>query len=124
VEVRPEVTLTPPVGVSPSACAAQATAEVFDNFSKTAWVVVPGLVPPGPPVMPIYLGPVGLTFEQTARLNVVAHPPNPCIGTIGFITERQSDHLAQSAGAGVSESRARPRDVLGFDRHRRRGRYG
>jgi hypothetical protein len=35
--------------------------------------------------MPIYLGPVGLTFEQTARLNVVAHPPNPCAGTLGFI---------------------------------------
>ena len=85
MEVRPEVTLTPPVGVSPSACAAQATAEIFDNLSKTAWVVVPGLIPPGPSTMPIYLGPVGLTFEQTARLNVVAHPPNPCIGTIGFI---------------------------------------
>ena len=85
IEVRPEVTLTPPVGVSPSACAAQATAEIFDNFSKTAWVVTPGLVPPGPTQMPIYLGPVGLTFEQTARLNVVAHPPNPCIGSIGFI---------------------------------------
>ena len=85
MEVRPEVTLTPPVGVSPSACAAQATAEIFDNFSKTAWVVTPGLVPPGPTQMPIYLGPVGLTFEQTARLNVVAHPPNPCIGSIGFI---------------------------------------
>jgi hypothetical protein len=33
-----------------------------------------------------FLGPVGLTFEQTARLNVVAaFPPNPCAGTIGFI---------------------------------------
>jgi hypothetical protein len=30
-------------------------------------------------------GPHGLIFEQTARLNVVAHPPGPCFGTIGFI---------------------------------------
>ena len=66
--------------------AAQATAEIFDNFTKIAWVVAPGLIPPGPPIMPIYLGPVGLTFEQTARLNVVApHPPEPCFGSIGFI---------------------------------------
>jgi hypothetical protein len=85
MEVRPEVTLTPPAGVSPTACAAQATAEIFDNFTRTAWVVAPGLIPPGPNVMPIYLGPVGFTFEQTARLNVVAHPPEPCFGSIGFI---------------------------------------
>jgi hypothetical protein len=84
-EFRPEVILTPPAGVAPSACQAQATAEVFDNFARTDWVLTPGLVPPGPQTMPIYLGPVGLIFEQTARLNVVAHPPNPCIGTIGFI---------------------------------------
>jgi hypothetical protein len=83
-EFRPEVILTPPPGVAPSACQAQAMVEVFDNFTGTDWVVTPGLVPPGPNVMPIYLGPVGLIFEQTARLNVVAHPPNPCIGTIGF----------------------------------------
>jgi hypothetical protein len=68
-----------------SPCGAQATVEIFDNFSKTAWVVVPGLIPPGPPVMPIYLGPVGLIFEQTARLDVVAFPSGPCKGSIGFI---------------------------------------
>lgn len=83
-EFRPEVILTPAAGVAPSACQAQATVEVFDNFTRTDWVLTPGLVPPGPTQMPIYLGPVGLIFEQTARLNVVAHPPNPCIGTIGF----------------------------------------
>jgi hypothetical protein len=85
MEVRPEVTLTPPAGVSPSACQAQATAEIFDNFSKTAWVLAPGLLPNGPPQVPIYLGPVGLIFEQTARLNVVAFPTGPCRGSIGFI---------------------------------------
>jgi hypothetical protein len=100
-EVRPEVTPSP--AASPSACAAQATAEIFDNFTKTARVVAPGVcIPPGPTTMPIgpafcppgpstvppgpnTFGPVGLTFAQTARLNVVAHPPSPCAGTLGFM---------------------------------------
>ena len=104
VEVRPEVTTSP--AASPSACAAQATAEIFDNFTKTARVVAPGVcIPPGPTTMPIgpafcppgptnippgpqTFGPVGLTLEQTARLNVVAHPPQPCAGTLGFIDPR------------------------------------
>jgi hypothetical protein len=85
LEVRPEVTLVPPAGVSVTACRAQATAEISDHYSKTDWVATAGLVPPGPNVMPIYLGPVGLIFEQTARLNVVAHPPQPCFGVLSFI---------------------------------------
>jgi hypothetical protein len=105
-EVRAEVTLTPSPATSSSVCAAQATAEIIDNFTKTAWVVAPGVCyPPGPSTMPTgpafcpgpnvippgpqYFGPVGLTFEQTARLNAVApHPPDPCIGTLGFIDPR------------------------------------
>jgi hypothetical protein len=105
-EVRPEVTLMPSPAASPIACAVQATAEIFDNFTKTAWVVAPGVcIPPGPTTMPIgpafcppgptnippgpqTFGPVGLTLEQTARLNVVAHPPQPCAGTLGFIDPR------------------------------------
>jgi len=75
--------LLQPTTTSP--CQAQATVEVFDNFTRTNWVLTPGLVQVGPTNMPIYFGPVGLTFEQTARLNVVALPPQPCFGTIGFI---------------------------------------
>jgi hypothetical protein len=82
-EIRPDVTLTPPAG-SAVACRAKATAEVFDDFTSTDWVVTPGLIPPGPTTTPVSLGPVGFTAEQTARLNVVAYPPNPCAGTIGF----------------------------------------
>lgn len=76
------VTLQP---ATTSPCQAQATVEVFDDLTRTDWVVTPGLIPPGPTTTPIFLGPVGLTFEQTARLNVVAHPPNRCIGTLGFV---------------------------------------
>jgi hypothetical protein len=91
IEVRPEVTLTPSPTAPSSACPAQATAEIFDNFSRTAWVLAPGSClgtascPVGPPQVPIYLGPVGLIFEQTARLSVVAIPTGPCRGSIGFI---------------------------------------
>jgi hypothetical protein len=46
IEVRPEVTLTPLTATS-SACAAQATAEIFDNFTKTAWVVAAPVCPSG-----------------------------------------------------------------------------
>jgi hypothetical protein len=81
-QVHGVVTLTP---TTTSPCRAQATVEVFDNFTRTDWVLLPQPppeVPQGPPDRP--LGPVGLIFEQTARLNVVAHPPQPCLGTIGF----------------------------------------
>jgi hypothetical protein len=81
-ELQAIVSLQP---ITTSPCGAQATAEVFDNFTKTAWVLAQGLQPQPPPFMPIYLGPVGLIFEQTARLNVVAFPSGPCKGSIGFI---------------------------------------
>jgi hypothetical protein len=128
VEVRPEVTLTPPPGVAPNACQALATAEVFDDFIMTDWVLTPGLVPPGPSNMPIYLGPAGLIAEQTARLNVVAHPPEPCFGTLSFIDAAgkplgsmtpvslmpgQATFLDLTGSqAGIAESRRRP-EVIG-----------
>jgi hypothetical protein len=147
MEVRPEVTLTPSPTAASSACAAQATAEIFDNFTKTAWVVALGdCHPPGPntmpigpafcpgpnvyppkPIMPIYLGPVGLTFEQTARLNVVApHPPDPCIGTLGFIDPRGIAIIPPNPqqGSGQSGPRGWPSGLSGFDRAGGRGRYG
>jgi hypothetical protein len=91
IELQAEVTLSPPPGTS-APCTAQATVEVYDNFTRTDWVTAPLISQEvliaferGQPDTPIIIGPVGLTAEQTARFSVVAHPPNPCIGTMGFI---------------------------------------
>ena len=91
-QFRAEVTLQP---TTTSPCQAQATVEVFDNFSNTDWVLAQGLQPQPPPNMPI--GPVGLIFEQTARLNVVALPSGPCFGTLGFIDVAGNPVGSQSA---------------------------
>jgi hypothetical protein len=77
VEVLPTVTLT--VGVA-SQC--DASAEVYDNILEISSVVVPGVA--GWPPNPIF-GMFGLTELQTARLNVVAFPVDPCIGTLSFV---------------------------------------
>ena len=70
---------------------------MFDNFSNTDWVVTPGLTPQPPPNMPI--GPVGLIFEQTARLNAVALPNGPCFGTLGFVDVAGNPVGSQSAAS-------------------------
>jgi hypothetical protein len=91
VELQAEVTLAPPPGTT-APCTAQAAVEIYDNFTRTDWVTAPLIsqevlvaFEQGQPDTPIIIGPVGLTAEQTARFNVVAHPPNPCIGTMDFI---------------------------------------
>jgi hypothetical protein len=109
-ELRATVSLQP---TTTSPCQAQATAEVFDNFSRTDWVLTPGLIPPGPNTMPIYLGPVGLIFEQTARLNVVAHPPNPCIGTIGF-TDTSGNPIGSPMPVSLAPNQATFIDLTGL----------
>ncbi len=77
VEVLPTVTLT--VGVA-SQC--NASAEVYDNILEISSVVVPGVAgyPPDPS-----FGMFGVTELQTAQLNVVAFPTDPCIGTLSFV---------------------------------------
>jgi hypothetical protein len=92
-ELRAIVSL-PPATTQP--CRAQATAEVFNEDSRHTTLIVPGLVPPGPntvPPGPTQFGPIGLGFRQTVRLNVVAYPPNPCSGVIGF-----TDTLGHAVG--------------------------
>ena len=109
-ELQAIVSLQP---TTTSPCRAQATVEVFDNFSRTDWVLTLGLAPPGPVNMPIYLGPVGLISEQTARLNVVAHPPNPCIGTIGF-TDTSGNPIGSQMPVSLTPNQATFIDLPGF----------
>lgn len=78
VELLP--TVTGPDGTIP-APACVATAEVIDNFLGVTAVLAPGAV--GYPPQPFF-GMLGVTLFQTVRLNVVAFPPTPCIGQIGF----------------------------------------
>jgi hypothetical protein len=77
VEVLPTVVVTPGTG---SQC--DASAEVFDNILGISSVVVPGTLGFAP--FPEF-GMLGLTVLQTARLNVVAFPTDPCIGQLSFV---------------------------------------
>jgi len=60
-----------------------ATAEVFDNVFGITTVAIPGAVGYAPVQR---FGLVGVTLLQTARIKVVAYPPDPCIGQLSFLT--------------------------------------
>jgi hypothetical protein len=76
-QVRP--TVVPAAGIANSC---RATAEIFDNALGITSVFVPGAVsyPSNPS-----LGMLGVTGLETVRLNVVAFPPDPCVGQISFL---------------------------------------
>lgn len=77
VEVLP--TVVPAAGIV-SSC--QASAEVLDNVLGISNVLVPGAVSYSSNPE---LGMLGVTLLQTVRLNVVAYPPDPCVGQISFL---------------------------------------
>jgi hypothetical protein len=77
VEVLPTVVVTAGTG---SQC--NASAEIYDNVFEISSVVVPGTV--GFAQIPQF-GMLGVTLPQTVRLNVVAYPPDPCIGQLSFV---------------------------------------
>jgi hypothetical protein len=77
VQVLP--TVVPVAGIA-NAC--QASAEIFDNALGITNVLVPGAV--GYPSNPA-LAMLGVTELETVRLNVVAYPPDPCVGQISFL---------------------------------------
>jgi len=58
-----------------------ASVEVIDNANGVTMVLAPGAV--GYPPNPAF-GMLGVTSNQTVRLNVVAYPPTPCLGTISW----------------------------------------
>jgi hypothetical protein len=59
------------------------------------------------------LRPVGLTFEQVARLSVVAYPPNPCTGTIGFV-DTTGKVIVPLTPVTLAPNQAISLDVAGF----------
>jgi hypothetical protein len=54
-------------------------------------VLTPGLIPPGPLTMPIYLGPVGLTLGQTA--GYPARPEGTMLSLSISVYDRTADQL-------------------------------
>jgi hypothetical protein len=82
-ELRPEVILMPNAAGA-AACQAQAMAEVYDDLTKSTSLIVPETSPRAVGLPAVQLGPIGVGFLQTVRLNVVAYPPSPCFGTLSF----------------------------------------
>jgi hypothetical protein len=118
IELQAEVTLAPPPGTA-APCNARATVEVYDDFTHTDWVTASLIrqevivaFEQGQPDNPIIVGPVGLTAEQTARFSVVAHPPNPCIGTMGFI-DTSANQLLPPTSVTLQPNQAISVDVSG-----------
>jgi hypothetical protein len=83
-ELRPELILMPLPGTAEGACQALATAEVYDDLTKSTSAIIQERQP-GPVGLPAgQFGPVGVGFLQTLRFNVAAYPPSPCSGTVLF----------------------------------------
>ena len=91
-----------------------ATAEVIDNVLGATTVLAPGAV--GYPPQPVF-GMLDVTLYQTVRLNVVAFPPVPCTGQIGFADKNgnrigTSKAVQLSAGPGQATFLDLPGSVL------------
>jgi hypothetical protein len=83
-ELRPDVILMPLPGTAKNACQSLATAEVYDDLTKSTSAIIPE-TQPGPNGLPGgQFGPIGVGFLQTLRFNVAAFPPSPCSGTVSF----------------------------------------
>ncbi len=116
-EMRPEVILMPGTSVpgapAAAACQALATAEVYDDLTKSTSVITPGEKNPGPNGLPaVQFGPVGVGFLQTVRLNVVAFPPDPCFGTLAF-TDTEGNPIGGSRPVSLTSGQATFIDLPG-----------
>lgn len=101
VELLPTVQ-GPDGSFTASSCVA--TVEVIDNLVRETAVLVPGAISYAPD--PVF-GMLGVTILDTVRLNVVAFPPDPCIGTIGFVNSNgnqagNSKPVQLAAGQGAT----------------------
>jgi hypothetical protein len=82
IEVQPVVTPTVTISSSVVVNRCSASAEIYDNVLSISSVAVPGAAgfPPSP-----NFGMIGVTELQTVELNVVAFPPDPCVGELSFL---------------------------------------
>ena len=80
VEARPAVTQT---STDPSSPLLQASVEVLDLLTGFGTVLAPAPAAQSVSGAPGF-SPQGLAAGQTMRLNVVAFPPDPCIGVLSF----------------------------------------
>jgi hypothetical protein len=86
VQLLPTVTPIAVVSTTvppPNQCVA--SAEVIDTALAATTVLIPGSVAHSPVAV---FGLMGITELQTARLNVVAFPPDPCIGELSFVNSQ------------------------------------
>jgi hypothetical protein len=109
VEILPKVVPTAVLGanVEPNHCVA--TVEVTDNLLQITGLLIPGLAGitanPAP-------GLFGITVLQTARLNVVAFPPDPCAGEISFV-DAQGAQVGPSLAVNLGPGQAQFLDLPG-----------
>jgi hypothetical protein len=86
-----------------------ASVEVINNVSGVTTVLAPGAV--GLPPEPVF-GMLGVTSFQTVRLNVVAYPPTPCIGTISWV-DNNGTLIGTSLAVQLSSGQATHLDLPG-----------
>jgi hypothetical protein len=113
VEVRPVVTQT---STNPSAPLLQASVEVFDLLTGFGTVLAPAPAAQSVSGVPEFF-PQGLAGGQTMRLNVVAFPPDPCIGQLSFADKngaRVGPSLPVNLTPGMATSLDLNADALGL----------
>jgi hypothetical protein len=86
-----------------------ASVEIIDNANGVTTVLAAGAV--GLPSEPVF-GMLGVTSAQTVRLNVVAFPPTPCIGTISWV-DKNGAPIGTSLAVQLSPSDATHLDLPG-----------
>ncbi len=106
VELLPTVT-----GMDGAATGAAcvASVEVINNANSVTTVLASGAV--GFPPDPVF-GMLGVTSLQTVRLNVVAFPPSPCIGTISW-GDMNGTQIGTSVAVQLSVGQATHLDLPG-----------
>jgi len=85
IELLVSLTVSTPTTAA-STCQPTGSVEILETATGlTSLVVAPIQIPPGPTqaTYPVF-GPAGMGTLQTARLNILAHPPNPCYGILSF----------------------------------------